>query len=222
MQLKSRGALALVCALFAVLLAVVAFPGLSRLTVGADAPSAVVRSNTTVVQKALLPEADLEDQVSEKTRRLAERPLELIRQAAAPSQGLVDVISDGFKVDPRTAREIVEHAMVVASEERLPLSLLLAVIARESSFNPTAVNNRDVGLMQVNLYWHSDKIVAAGGPEAMFAPDVNIRLGARILKEYVSAAGSYHGGLRRYNGLDKANNYPEEVLAFMRAFQSAL
>lgn len=160
------------------------------------------------------------DSISEQTKRRADRPYELIRQAAAPSQELVNFIVRAHKVDLATAQEIVAHAQLVATEERLPLSLILAVIARESSFNPVAVNNRDVGLMQVNLYWHSDRIEEVGGPEAMLVPNTNIRVGVRILKDYIAAAGNFHGALRRYNGLDKNNSYPEEVLSFMRTFQS--
>lgn len=204
--------------LFAVIFGAVFLMGALQATPSASAAVAPARSPDPVTAS---PKVVLgEEAVSRQTKRLADRPMELIRQASAPSQELVEYVIRAHKVDPATAEEIVANAQLVAREEHLPPELILAVIARESSFNPEAVNNRDVGLMQVNLHWHSDKIEEVGGPEAMFVPSTNIRVGARILKSYLAASGNLHGALRRYNGLDKANSYPEEVLSLMRTIQS--
>lgn len=216
MQSQSLRAPLLLVVFLSVMLALL-FAGVLRPT-SSKAPTA--KPAVALSQNPSAQEKVVADSISEQTKRRADRPYELIRQAAAPSQELVNFIVRAHKVDLATAQEIVAHAQLVATEERLPLSLILAVIARESSFNPVAVNNRDVGLMQVNLYWHSDRIEEVGGPEAMLVPNTNIRVGARILKEYIAASGNFYGALRRYNGLDKNNSYPEEVLSFMRTFQS--
>lgn len=134
---------------------------------------------------------------------------------------LVTAVTNRFRIREELARHIVSQADIAAKQEGLPVALVLAVIARESSFDPSAVNNQDVGLMQVNTRWHADKIEKAGGIKALFNPGTNIRLGTRILAQYINAAGgSLAGGLRRYNGLDKTNNYPQEVLGHMKVFQA--
>lgn len=142
--------------------------------------------------------------------------------APAPQhKSLVRKVVNHFKITPDLAKTIVSNAVLAAEAHELPPTLVLAVIARESSFNPRAVNDRDFGLMQVNAKWHADKIRKVGGLDMMFVPKFNLRVGTKILKDYVDAAeGSFYGGLRRYNGLGKANNYPSEVLAFKRMFEA--
>lgn len=155
-------------------------------------------------------------------------PMDVSPSAVSPEQPratpvnnrLATAISKTFAVDNALARQIVGVASEVAHKEQLPVTLLLAVIARESSFNPKAINSRDLGLMQVNAKWHASTIEKVGGEYAMLRPKVNIPVGARILKGYIQTAGTISGGLRRYNGLGKANNYPQEVIAYMHKFNA--
>lgn len=142
------------------------------------------------------------------------------KTTAKPS--LVRAVVSRFSVDARLAHAIVTHAYQEARATGLPVTLLLGVMARESSFNPKAINNRDVGLMQVNLKWHADEVKKAGGKDAMLRPATNIRVGTKILQQYVAAAGSIRAGLRNYNGKGKTNAYPDEVLAFKHQFDAAL
>jgi soluble lytic murein transglycosylase-like protein len=147
--------------------------------------------------------------------------------AATPPQGvapkiqkLVKAVADRFRVAPESAQEIVLAAHHTASAHQLPVTLILAVIEKESSFNPRAVNDRDFGLMQVNSKWHADRIKDVGGLSAMFNPATNIEVGTEILKGYIEQAGSLHGGLRRYNGMGKRNDYPTVVLRYMQRYES--
>lgn len=216
-QVQSTLRAALVTSLVVVALGLLTVLGFSK-----EAPGTAMTSvaNSPVASETTL--AAFETQVSERVKRLAARPQEAIRNVGAAQPELVRLVVNRFRVDSHSAHAIVATATTVANEQRLPVALILGVIARESSFDPRAVNDRDVGLMQVNLKWHADKIAEAGGPDAMFNPETNIRIGTQVLKEYIQAAGSVHGGLRRFNGLGKANNYPDEVLAFVRSFQSAV
>lgn len=141
--------------------------------------------------------------------------------ASAAKPALVRAVVKRFSVDVNLAYAIVTHAYKESHTSGLPVSLLLGVMARESSFNPKAINNQDLGLMQVNLKYHADAIKKAGGVKAMLHPATNIHVGTQILQEYVASAGSIRKGLRRYNGFGKTNGYPDEVLAFMREFQAA-
>lgn len=134
---------------------------------------------------------------------------------------LVRAVMERFSVNAPLAQTIVYHAYHEAKSSELPVTLLLAVMARESSFRPKAINQQDWGLMQVNLKWHAKAIEKVGGPKALLRPAPNIKVGTQILKQYVVSAGSIRGGLRRYNGLGKDNAYPDEVVTFMREFQAA-
>jgi soluble lytic murein transglycosylase-like protein len=143
-----------------------------------------------------------------------------VKSSAKPT--LVRAVVSRFSVDRQLAHTIVSHAYTEARSSGLPVTLLLGVMARESSFKPKAINNRDLGLMQVNLKWHADAIQKAGGFNAMLRPAPNIKVGTKILQQYVAAAGSIRGGLRQYNGKGKNNAYPEEVLKFKHEFDAAL
>lgn len=154
-----------------------------------------------------------------ETAELAKSEL-AVKTSAKPT--LVRAVASRFSVDSQLAHVIVSHAYKEARTTGLPVTLLLGVMARESSFNPKAINNRDLGLMQVNLKWHADEIKKAGGFAAMLRPAANIQVGTKILQQYVAAAGSIRGGLRHYNGKGKTNAYPDEVLAFKHQFDAAL
>ena len=82
------------------------------------------------------------------------------------------------------------------SEVGLDPLLVLAVIAVESRFNPIAESGMGAkGLMQIIPRFHLDKLRAAGGEDAVFDPESNILVGARILQEYVYRTGTLDAGL---------------------------
>lgn len=93
-----------------------------------------------------------------------------------------------------------------AFEYGLSPRLLAAVVFVESSCRANAVSGRaSVGLLQVNpLVW--------GHSEELKDPEKNMKIGARILKTYISRYGVVEG-LHHFNGLgNKTNSYAERVL----------
>jgi soluble lytic murein transglycosylase-like protein len=80
-----------------------------------------------------------------------------------------------------------------------------------------------MGLMQVIPGFHKDKFEAAAG-DPVFDPHANIRLGARILQEYIKRAGNEVAGLQLYNGSseDVTNAYASKVLAERQRLQQAI
>jgi hypothetical protein len=75
------------------------------------------------------------------------------------------------------------------------------------------------GLMQVMSKVHSDKFQEVGGKEAALNPVANIRVGAQILKDYVTRTGSVEGGLKTYVGagaFEDDSGYGNKVLAEYR------
>ena len=93
------------------------------------------------------------------------------------------------------------EAYEVGQRARLDPTLILAIMAVESSFNPFAQSAVGAqGLMQVMTHIHSDKYENFGGKLAAFDPVTNLRVGVKVLQECIARAGSVEGGLKLYVG----------------------
>jgi Transglycosylase SLT domain len=137
-------------------------------------------------------------------RATAADPRDLNRQQAAVAQW----ISRRYKVAPEPISRLVQEAWSVGQRARLDPTLILAIMAVESSFNPFAQSTVGAqGLMQVMTRLHDDKYEVFGGNHAAFDPLTNLRVGVQVLKECIARAGSLEGGLRFYVG---AANLPDD------------
>jgi soluble lytic murein transglycosylase-like protein len=120
----------------------------------------------------------------------------------------------------------VHHAYQAAKEFRLDPHLILAVMAVESSFDPQAENPSGAqGLMQVLTRVHTSKFDAYGGVDAAWDPLANIRVGTRILSEYVGRHGDVAAGLKAYVGaalLASDGGYGSKVLKRQAEFDAVL
>ena len=130
-------------------------------------------------------------------RATAVDPKDLTRQQAAVAQWL----SRRYRVAPEPVSRLVQEAWLVGQKAGLDPTLILAIMAIESSFNPFAQSAVGAqGLMQVMTRVHDDKYQAFGGIRAAFDPVTNLRVGVQVLKECIARAGSLEGGLRFYVG----------------------
>ena len=147
------------------------------------------------------------------TRATAADPKELTRQQAAVAHW----ISRRYRVAPEPISRLVQEAWAVGERANLDPTLILAIMAVESSFNPFAQSSVGAqGLMQVMTKIHDDKYEAFGGNHAAFDPVTNLRVGVQVLKECISRAGSLEAGLRYYVGaanLEDDGGYAGKVLA---------
>jgi len=131
------------------------------------------------------------------TRATAIDPAQLTRQQAAVAQW----ISRRYKVAPEPIARLVQEAWQIGQRAALDPTLILAVMAIESSFNPFAQSPVGAqGLMQVLTRVHDDKYEAFGGNHAAFDPVSNLRVGVQVLKDCIARAGSLHDGLKFYVG----------------------
>jgi soluble lytic murein transglycosylase-like protein len=138
------------------------------------------------------------------------------RPLDASQRVLVKHLSRRFQVAREAVGTIVAEAYRAGDEVGLDPLLLLAVISVESSFNPVAESMMGAkGLMQIIPRFHLAKLEAHGGEEAVLDPVSNIRVGARILQEYVHRMGTLEGGLQFYNGArkDPTAQYAGRVMA---------
>jgi soluble lytic murein transglycosylase-like protein len=145
-------------------------------------------------------------------RATATDPKELTKAQASVAQWL----SRRYRVAPEPVARLVQEAWAIGRQAKLDPTLILAIMAIESSFNPFAQSPVGAqGLMQVMTHIHDDKYQAFGGVHAAFDPLTNLRVGVQVLKECIARAGSVEAGLRYYVGaalLDSDGGYAAKVL----------
>ncbi|TFW34329.1 hypothetical protein E4O92_04305 [Massilia horti] len=126
-------------------------------------------------------------------------------------------LSKRYRVAGDAANMLVSTAYSTAREIKLDPLLILAVMAIESGLNPFAESPVGAkGLMQVMAKVHGDKFEELGGAQAALNPVANIRVGAQILKDYVTRTGSVEAGLKTYVGagaFDSDSGYGSKVMA---------
>ena len=147
-------------------------------------------------------------------------------EAVDPAQrALVGYLARRFSIAAAPTSVVVETAYRAAGETGLDPLLVLAVISIESRFNPIAESVMGAkGLMQIIPRYHLARLKEHGGEEAVFDPESNILIGAKILQEYVYRTGTLEGGLQSYNGAsrDEFGQYAARVLAERERLDQAL
>jgi soluble lytic murein transglycosylase-like protein len=138
-------------------------------------------------------------------RATAADPKSLPKQQAAVTYWL----SRKYSIAPEPLSALVAEAYETGAKAKLDPTLILAIMAVESGFNPFAQSNVGAqGLMQVMTKVHSEKYQFFGGQFAAFDPLTNLRVGVKVLQECIARAGSLEGGLKFYVG---AGNMGEDV-----------
>lgn len=208
----ANGFLAIIHNSFALLGLAVAF---SALTLFArpdlrDAGESQLRSWLAARQIA---ELGMPVELAASDRATATNPKSLPKEQAAVAYWL----SKKYRVAPEPIAALVSEAYDLGKVNQLDPTLILAIMAIESSFNPFAQSAVGAqGLMQVMTTVHTDKYENFGGHNAAFDPVSNLRVGVRVLKECIARAGSIEGGLRFYVGaanLPNDGGYAAKVLA---------
>lgn len=146
-------------------------------------------------------------------RATAADPKELPKQQAAVAYWL----SRKYRVAAEPVSALVAEAYEIGARAKLDPTLILAVMAIESGFNPFAQSHVGAqGLMQVMTKIHSDKYQSFGGQFAAFDPLANLRVGVKVLQDSIRVAGSVEGGLKYYVGAANMENdggYASKVMA---------
>lgn len=147
-----------------------------------------------------------------------DEPLAQTVQDLLPEQAKVTHwLSRKYKVSPQPLSTLVAEAWQLGQLSQLPPTLILAVMAVESGFNPFARGTQGaMGLMQIEPAAHEDTLNQFGGRLAAFDPVTNMRIGARLLQASIQQGGSVEEGLRQYSrSSGQANDtlYIERVMA---------
>jgi soluble lytic murein transglycosylase-like protein len=132
-------------------------------------------------------------------------------------RAVADFFEKKYRLDRSKIEEYVSNTVLIAKEVNIDPVLLLAVISVESNFNPLIKSHAGAeGLMQVMTVIHKDKYALYGGAADAVKPEVNIRVGAYILKYLIATTGSLRGGLKYYVGAANAETdggYTDKVMA---------
>lgn len=132
-------------------------------------------------------------------------------------------LSRKYRVAPEPLGALVAEAFQIGEKARLDPTLILAIMAIESRFNPFAQSPVGAqGLMQVLTRVHTDKYENFGGQLAAFDPLTNLRVGVKVLQDCIRRAGSIEGGLRLYVGAvtTDSDGYVDRVMAEHLRIQS--
>ena len=146
-------------------------------------------------------------------RATALNPADLPQSQAA----LAHWLSRKYSVAPEPVAALVAAAHDIGAKVEIDPTLILAIMAIESGFNPFAQSPVGAqGLMQVMTSVHHQKYAPFGGTLAAFDPVTNLRVGVRVLRACIERAGSLEGGLKFYVGaanLEGDSGYVNKVLA---------
>lgn len=146
------------------------------------------------------------------------------REAGSEIDALATSLAKRYRVSSDAIRNVVATAYREGKRIGLDPLLIIAVIAVESRFNPFAESEMGAkGLMQVIPRFHKDHLENAA-TDSVLDPHTNIRLGARVLKEYIDSGGTEVAGLQRYNGStgDESSPYVAKVLGEKQRLQQSV
>jgi len=145
-------------------------------------------------------------------RATAADPAVLDRQQAR----VANWIARRYRVAPEPVSRLVKEAWALGERTGIDPTLILAIAAIESRFNPFAQSNAGAqGLMQVMTRVHTERFEAFGGTHAAFDPVANLRVGVQIFHENLRRTGDIETALRWYVGaanLASDGGYASRVL----------
>jgi soluble lytic murein transglycosylase-like protein len=126
-------------------------------------------------------------------------------------------LSSKYKVSKEPLAALVSEAWSLSERSRIAPTLILAVMAIESRFNPFAHGDQGgLGLMQIDPGAHIGALSPFGGRLAAFDPLTNLRVGTRHLQGLIQDAGTLEDALRSYaiaSGQGNNDQYVHRVLA---------
>lgn len=140
-------------------------------------------------------------------------------------RAISEFLAKRYRVSQEVIFDLVGIAHATGRQLGLDPLLIIAVIAVESRFNPIAESVAGAkGLMQIIPRYHADKLQEFGGEKALFDPEANIVVGARILKEYLGRTGNLGIALQMYAGAlnDEQDLYTGRVMSEQQRLQQVV
>lgn len=132
--------------------------------------------------------------------------------------------------DVPLSHSLQRYIYEICADENVPVSLVIAMIEHESSFNPEEISSTDdYGLMQINTVNHSS-LEGQYKTADLMNPYQNVFCGIKMIGSYISSYGDYNKALMAYNmgeyGAEKAwengiesTSYSKSILALMQQYE---
>lgn len=150
----------------------------------------------------------------------AASPLALSEEQEAITQWL----SRRYKLSPEPLGNLVSESWALGDRIQVSPTLLLAVMAIESRFNPFASGVQGgMGLMQIEPQAQHLALLPFGGPLAAFDPLTNLRVGAKHLQTLIEKSASVEVALQMYaaaSGQPNGADYANRVLAEQKRLEN--
>ena len=170
----------------------------------------------------------------EQKRQLAEEAREYDREVELERARWAEIESEEMEkinlYDPDIPEDIQDAAWKYGEQYNICPEFLIAVAKRESEFDPEAVNGSCVGLMQVSLKWHTDRMERCQvTEEEMWTVDGSMHVAADYLAELFDEYEDAALVLMIYNGASRAelfaqggcsiSSYASDILAYSRELE---
>jgi soluble lytic murein transglycosylase-like protein len=136
--------------------------------------------------------------------------------AEREQRAVAEMLAKRYRIAQEAVTGFVSAAYRAGKETAVDPLLILAVISVESRFNPIAESTFGAkGLMQVIPKFHKDKLAEHGSDEALLDPEVNIKVGSQVLREYLRRFGDTETALQAYAGAydEPTAQYANKVLS---------
>ena len=123
------------------------------------------------------------------------------------------------KVDPALAGIIGIEVNRLAKKHNLPRTLIIAIMRRESNFNPLVASKVAIGLMQIYPKWHPEKVKEFTRDQLYHIP-INIDIGCAIWAEYFEQEKgdldkTFHAYLSKNASNKLKNGYKTDILTYI-------
>ena len=126
-------------------------------------------------------------------------------------------LSKKYRVSNEPMGAMVAEAWTLGERNQIAPTLILAIMAIESRFNPFASGSQGtVGLMQLELKAHSEAWAQFGGSLSAFDPLTNVRVGVRHLQGLIEQTATLEEALSLYgasSGQATEGQYADRVLS---------
>jgi len=123
-------------------------------------------------------------------------------------------------IDNDKASVIIDSIIYWSKRYNLDPWLVLAVAAKESSFDQSAMSNAGaIGIMQVMDFWRDEIRKVEGKRVDLYKIDDNIHAGCYVLSHYLKLHGNVKLALAAYNGSIGSDKYPKLVF---RLYEKAM
>jgi len=209
-----------------------ALVGLGLLTAAGAVALLVMPSWRVPVEERLLSwleRRSFDDVVLAADPQAADRATAVDLATLPPAQArMARWLASTYKVAPEPVAALVREAHLVGPKLKLQPTMILAVMATESSLNPFSQSAAGAqGLMQVMPKVHARRFEEHGGPMTAFDPLTNLRVGALVLHDCVKlTGGTIEDGLRFYLGGSRVDDataaeYIGKVMALKAQLEEA-